>query len=207
MAGSANRLSRRRIFLGLGEKTGFRPPDYTAICNRIVVRLLVMRSIYSRKISVVAVALVTANYAAMLYFQTATASLHDEYQPGIEAMKAWISPGALLLILVAGAAFLRSSFVLQIAKSSCKAALLVCVLLFLLVSVHRGNRNTWVFPQQRSLEGTARIALFSPNFSNRSTGTVLGSAGIALLCFGASVWLCRRTQSNNSSQPTAFGGG
>lgn len=141
-------------------------------------------------------------YGVMLYFRVATASLHDNYQPGIEVLQTWISPGFLLGVVLGIAALFRSVDSIRTAVRSSLAALIICALMFGFVVVHSGNSNTWVFPQDRTLKGTIHTALFRPSFSNRSITTIIISAGVAFFWLGASSRLLRRRkQTIHSSQP------
>lgn len=138
------------------------------------------------------VAIVALLYGMTLYFRAATASLHDGYQPGIEALRLYASPGLLLGVLTVLAVISRSAFPARTAVHACLAALVVCALMLGVVSSHPGNRDTWVFPQQRSLESTVHTALFTPNFSGRSKGSIAGSAIVALCWLGVASCALRR---------------
>ena len=151
------------------------------------------------------VALVTLLYGMTLYFRAATASLHDGYQPGIEALRLYVNPGLQLGLITAGAVTSRSAFPARVAVHACLAAIATCALMLAVVSSHPGNRNTWVFPQQRSLESTVHTALFTPNFSGRSKSSIAGSAIVALCWLGVSscVFLRRKraAHTTQSIQP------
>ncbi len=137
-------------------------------------------------IAACAVALTALLYSAMLYFRVATASLSDDYQPGIEVLQAWLSPGLLLAVVVLWAIVFRSSLSARVAVYACFSALMICAFMYPLVAQHSGNSNAWVFAQNRSLENTLHTALLRPNFSNRSKGSIVGSAGVALFWLGIS---------------------
>jgi len=142
--------------------------------------------------SACAVAVTALLYGAMLYFCVATASLSDYYQPGIEVLQAWISPGLWLGVVVLCAVVFRSVLSARVAVYSCFSAFMICAFMYPLVAQHSGNSNAWVFPQNRSLENTLDTALLRPNFSNRSKGSIVGSAGIALFWLGVSSYVLRR---------------
>ncbi|THT98807.1 hypothetical protein E9531_13500 [Lampropedia puyangensis] len=149
----------------------------------------------SREFSVLQVAIVAVValvYAAMLYFRAATASLDDHYQPGISTLQSWCMPGALLFGLTLVAVAFRSVLAAQVAVYTSISAIIICAFLLIFVISHSGNRNSWVFPQQRTLQTTIHTALFSPNFSNRSTGSIIGSAIVASCFLGISGFVLRR---------------
>ena len=148
--------------------------------------------IKSTIISATVVAMTALLYSAMLYFRVATASLHDNYQLGIEVLQIWISPGFLLGVVLGVTALFRSVDSIRTAVRSSLAALIICALMFGFVVAHSGNSNTWVFPQDRNLKDTIHTALFRPNFSNRSITTIIVSAGVAFFWLGASSRLLRR---------------
>ena len=149
----------------------------------------------SGKLSVLQVAIVAAValiYAAMLYFRAATASLDDHYQPGISTLQSWFMPGALLFALTLVAVAFRSVLAAQVAVFTNLSAIVICTFLLIFVISHPGNRNSWVFPQHRTLQTTIHTALFSPNFSSRSKGSIIGSAVVASCFLGISGLVLRR---------------
>jgi hypothetical protein len=149
--------------------------------------------------------LVTSLYALALYFCAATASLYDSYQPGIEWLRVFITPGGLLFGVFLIACLNSSYWSARLAILSSAGAILVCLLMLAFISIHDGSASTWVFPENRSLFGTVRAALFQPSFSNRSFGSVVASGFFALVCLGGSLYISRRRH-NQSSQRTASGG-
>ena len=148
----------------------------------------------------VAVCFIAATYTLMLYFRAATASLSDYYQPGIEALMAWVSPGLLLAVLVMSTTFTNSYVLVQLAKRSCQAALVVCLLLFVYVSGHSAQQTSWVFPENRTLESTVRKAITTPSFSNRSKGSILGSTVVAGFWLGVASLVSRRRSSRQPGE-------
>ena len=153
-------------------------------------------------VQVAIVAVVAFVYAAMLYFRAATASLDDQYQPGISTLQSWFIPGALLFALTLVAVVFRSVLAAQVAVFTNLSAIVICALLFVFVISHPGNRNSWVFPQHRTLQTTIHTSLFSPNFSNSSKGSIIGSAVVALCFLGISgLVLRRRKLTIHSSRP------
>ena len=159
----------------------------------------------SGKLSVLQVAIVAAValiYAAMLYFRAATASLDDHYQPGISTLQSWFMPGALLFALTLVAVAFRSVLAAQVAVFTNLSAIVICAFLLIFVISHPGNPNSWVFPQHRTLQTTIHTALFSPNFSSRSKGSIIGSAVVASCFLGISCLVLRRRKLTiHSSRP------
>src|SRR5690554_4722621 len=93
-------------------------------------------------------------YGAGVYFRAATASLHDDYQPGIEAVRLWVWPGAVLISVVAFAGLTRSALLWLIARWVCVGAVVVCLFLLVFVQVHESSPQRWVFPHERTLGAT-----------------------------------------------------
>ena len=159
----------------------------------------------SGKLSVLQAAIVAAValiYAAMLYFRAATASLDNHYQPGISTLQNWFMPGALLFALTLVAVAFRSVLAAQVAVFTNLSAIVICAFLLIFVISHPGNPNSWVFPQHRTLQTTIHTALFSPNFSNRSKGSIIGSAVVASCFLGISCLVLRRRKLTiHSSRP------
>ena len=141
-------------------------------------------------------------YAMALYFQAATASLTDDYQPGIGLLITIVSPTGLLLATLLVACLRKTGSSARIAVLTCAGAVAVSVLLLAFVHVHEGAPGTWRFPESRSLGGTVRLAVFQPRFSNRSEGSVVGSGVCAALLLAASVRLARRRRRRSPSAPT-----
>jgi hypothetical protein len=142
----------------------------------------------------IAAALLTT-YAVALYFRAATASLDDQYQPGIESLQLVIWPGALLVGVIASASLSQSELAWSVARRVCVGAVAVCLLLLLFVAAHEPKPRPWVFPADRTLQGTVHRSLFTPSFSNRSTGSIVGSAIFAAAMSGGLLLWRRRTAS------------
>jgi hypothetical protein len=136
-----------------------------------------------------------AVYVVALYFRAATASLNDQYQPGIELLQLMVWPGALLVGVIASASLGRSELAWSIAWRVCVGAILACLLLLLFVAAHEPKPRPWVFPADRTLQGTVHRSLFNPSFSNRSTGSIVGSAMFAAAMSGGLLLWRRRTAS------------
>jgi len=139
----------------------------------------------------------------MLYFRVATASLYDGYQPGIEHARTLVSPGLLLALLVCSALVSRSVLVSRIALHTSLCALVICFYVFIGVSLHGGNQNPSVFAKDRTLTSTVHTALFSPNFSGRSKGSIISSAVFALGALAVVLFVRRKRQL--TKEPTRLG--
>ena len=159
------------------------------------VSLLVMHLRYVNLIGTAITSALLATYAVALYFRAATASLHDRYQPGIEALQLVVWPGALLVGVIAGAWLSRSELAWSVARRACIGAIVVCLVLLLFVSVHEPKSRPWVFPADRTLQGTVHRSLLTPSFSNRSTGSIVGSAIFAAAISGGLLLWRRRAAS------------
>ena len=140
-----------------------------------------------------AVGLALALYGLLLYFHAATASLYDDHQPGIQALRAALSPSVVLLLVLLVATVLPTRRAAQVAVLCCAGA---CVLALLMaavtVGVHVHSRSTWVPPESRTLADTVYVALVHPAFSNRSNFSMVGSAVFAMACLSGALWLWRR---------------
>jgi hypothetical protein len=127
-------------------------------------------------------------YALALYFQAATASLSNTYQPGIKLLQVVISPSGLLLLVFLVACLRKSYAAARVAMATSAGAILVCALMLAFIAGHGDSPKTWQPPGDRSLSSTVRVALFQPSFSNRSIGSVVGNGFLALLVLGGSVY-------------------
>lgn len=128
-------------------------------------------------------------YLVGIYVLAATASLYDNYQPGIEAFKLCLQPGLLLTAALAFACSGKSLATAQSAQRLALAALAACGLLLLVISQHESApRIGHVWPQQRTLGSTLMQALFQPSFSGRSKLTTIVSGLWALLVHLAASW-------------------
>ncbi|WP_143226736.1 hypothetical protein [Acidovorax sp. 62] len=135
-------------------------------------------------------------YALALYFQAATASLSNTYQPGIKLLQAVISPSGLLLLVFLVACLRKSYAAARVAMATSAGAILVSALMLAFIAGHGDSPKTWQFPGARSLSSTVQVALFQPSFSNRSIGSVVGNGLLALLVLGGSVYFSRRLRIN-----------
>ncbi len=135
-------------------------------------------------------------YALALYFQAATASLSNTYQPGIELLRAVISPSGLLLLVFLVACLRKSYAAARVATVTGAGAILVCALMLASIASHGDSPITWQPDGARSLSSTVQVALFQPSFSNRSIGSVVGNGFLALLVLGGSVYFSRRRRIN-----------
>lgn len=150
--------------------------------------------------SVVAVTVLL--YGAMLYFLVATSSLRNDYQPGIEVLQTWSSPGFFLGIVDLCSILFGSVLSAKVAVRCSISAVVICTLMFGFVFLHPGSSSSWVGAQDRNLESTIHTALLNPNFSNRSKVTLIGSAGIALFWLSVSAFALRRRELTiHSSRP------
>ena len=75
-------------------------------------------------------------YALALYFQAATASLSNTYQPGIELLRAVISPSGLLLLVFLVACLRKSYAAARVATVTGAGAILVCALMLASIASH-----------------------------------------------------------------------
>ncbi|MDO5625517.1 MAG: hypothetical protein Q4G71_12625 [Pseudomonadota bacterium] len=144
-------------------------------------------------------------YGAALYFRAATASLTDQYQPGIGALRFAVQPGWLLLVLLCATLLARKPFWPRLTSCVAGGALMLCALLLLWMTLGTPDTtasSTWQPLAARELASTLKIALFSPWFSNRSIGTTLGSALWATAVLAIS-WKIS-TRSRLSSTPTSL---
>ncbi|MFG5778100.1 hypothetical protein ACFIQF_13585 [Comamonas sp. J-3] len=141
-------------------------------------------------------------YLVGIYVLAATASLYDNYQPGIEALKRWLQPGLLLTAALAFACFGKSLETAQSAQRLALAALAACGLLLLVISQHESShRIGHVWPEQRTLGSTLMRALFQPSFSGRSKLTTTVSGLWALLVLLVASWRTRRLRKQAQERP------
>ena len=132
-------------------------------------------------------------YAVGVYFHAATASLSDDYQPGIERLKLSIQPGLVLLLPLLLAWLLKARGLIQIAQWSSLCGLLACLVVLVFCASHGQSGGVqWVAPNHRSLTTTVQQALFQPSFSSRSVGSVLGSAVFAMGLLMLNCIVCRK---------------
>ena len=131
-------------------------------------------------------------YAIALYFHAATASLTEAYQPGIGLLRAVTSPAAVLLAVWLVAGLIRTDASLRVATSTCAGAIVVAVLLGVWVAGHHGSARAWQFPEARSLTATVRLAVFEPQFSNRSLMAIVANGVLAGLLLCSALLVSRR---------------
>lgn len=134
----------------------------------------------TRKVWVVSTVLFL--YSASVYFDAATASLSDAYQPGLDAFKLCVQPGLWLLLPLLLAYCMKTQQAAQVALWCGIGGLVCCGILFAFCSLHmpRGG-SSWVAPEMRTLGRTLHAALLLPSFSNRSLGSIAGSGIFAAL--------------------------
>jgi hypothetical protein len=146
------------------------------------------------RVAVTVVVLALLIYAVALYFRVATASLTDSYQPGIEALRKGIWPSVVLWGPLAVALVRKSPAWMDATRAISAGALVCCVVLLLLVKLGGDAAPGRVAGEGRSLGATVRIALVQPSFSNRSVGSLIGSAAVASITCLASFALGRRAR-------------
>ncbi|WP_303759311.1 hypothetical protein [Alcanivorax jadensis] len=133
-----------------------------------------------------------AIYAVALYFQSATASLHDRYQPGIEFLQMLVSPALMLIVSAFLALMITSRRYRSFLKSSYLGCAVIGVLLGAFVFFHESRASNWASPEGRTMLNTLHASLFSPSFSNRSVVVVLGNALFSFALLGWFLFLGRR---------------
>jgi len=141
----------------------------------------------------VGVGILTLTYMLAAYFQAATASLKDSYQPGIEILRLFTMPGALLFAVFLAAFLVKSYTSARLSVIFCRAALCVCALLFIItVFPWSKSSGNWLFPEERTLSTTVKTALFQPSFSNRSSISAASSGAFAFILLAASTRLAKK---------------
>ena len=139
-------------------------------------------------------------YFAGVYFHAATASLSDAYQPGLGVLKRWVQPEILLWVPLLLAYCAKSARLAYLAKWCGLGGLACCGVLFVFCSLHApSGSSSWVAPEARSLGRTVYTALLLPSFSNRSLGTIVGSAIFALLQCALRLLLVRKLRNKSRS--------
>ena len=136
--------------------------------------------------------LLIAAFVGMLYFTSATASLRDTYQPGIERLHILLNPIYISVFVVVSAVAVRSSWLLGMAKTYFIVALICCVVMGVFVSTYHGAASSWVFPEDRTFSATIERALFQPSFSGRSTVSVAFNGLVVLLALGITLYVGRK---------------
>ena len=146
----------------------------------------------ARRGAEVAISVLVLAFALTLYFQAATASLSDAYQPGIEFLRNVVRPAWVVLAVLLVASMWGSATGLRIARLTCAGAAIFALCLAIGVSVHEGSPRAWVLPEGRSLKESVRLAMLEPQFSNRSLVTITVNGLFAALVFCGAVFLSRR---------------
>ena len=141
-------------------------------------------------------------YALMVYFRAATASLHDEYLPDIEAIRWSVSPGLLLFLLAASALITKSGTVSGLAFRASVGGALICLLILVGVPLYSTifvpPGSGWLPRESRSLQVVLEKAMLAPSFSNRSYGYLVGCIIVAAFSAWLS-WLAIRKPTANHS--------
>jgi hypothetical protein len=141
-------------------------------------------------------------YIAGVYFHAATASLSDAYQPGLSSLRRYVQPDLTLWALPLIAYGLKSVHLAKIAQRCALVGLACCVLLYVLCWVHSPEAgSSWVLPADRTLAGTIHQSLFNPSFSNRSLGSIAGSAILAAMAWLLGASIERKLKQRASATP------
>lgn len=132
-------------------------------------------------------------YLAGVYFRAATASLSDAYQPGLGRLKPYVQPDLALWALPLLAYGLKSATLAKVAQRCALIGLACCAMLYVFCSLHVASAGVhWVDPMDRTLAGTVHQSLFQPSFSNRSLGSITGSAISAAMAYFTSTSVSRK---------------
>lgn len=122
-------------------------------------------------------------FAALTYLQMCIASLHDNYQEGMDAVQFFLTP-FWLITLVMGLLLLFSKHdkVLVLAKWFYRGAFIVIAVLFILMLIidSMPTSSVWSYPDTRNLSETQFISVTNPDFSGLSLA-VLGGNTIFLI--------------------------
>jgi len=144
-------------------------------------------------------------YSAMLYFISATASLHDSYQPGIEKLQSLARPELIMLLTIMIGVYFKRYWVARLTLFTSQGALVICLLLVIFFALHNGSNSPWVPIEKRTLSDTVKTALFKPTFSGRSTGRVIFNGALSAIGFGI-LLISYRKRYNKSFKPTPKSG-
>jgi hypothetical protein len=136
--------------------------------------------------------LLIAAFIGMLYFTSATASLRDSYQPGIERLHILLNPIYISIIVLVSVVVVRGRWLFGLAKTYFIVALICCVVMGVFVSTYHGAASSWVFPEDRTLSATIERSLFHPSFSGRSTARVAYNGLVVLLALGITQYVGRK---------------
>lgn len=141
-------------------------------------------------------------YATGVYFRAATASLSDAYQPGLDSLKRYVLPGIAMWVLPLIAYGLKSVHLAKCAQRCALLGLACCALLYVLCWLHSPEAGiSWVAPADRTLAGTIHQSLFKPAFSNRSLGSIAGSAILAAMAWLLGASIERKLKQRASATP------
>jgi len=136
--------------------------------------------------------LLIAAFVGMLYFTSATASLRDTYQPGIERLHILLNPIYISIFVVVSVVVVRSGWLFGLAKTYFIVAFICCVVMGVFVSIYHGAAGGWVLPEDRTLSATIERSLSQPSFSGRSTARVAFNGLVVLLALGITLYVGRK---------------
>lgn len=122
-------------------------------------------------------------FTALTYLQMCIASLHDNYQEGMQAVQFFLTPFWLMALLFGLLlCFPKHNQLLRLAMWFYRGALAVIVLLFVLMLIidNIPSASVWSHPDTRNLYQTLFISVTNPDFSGRSLA-VLGGNAILLI--------------------------
>ncbi len=151
----------------------------------------------------VAITFFVAVYAMALYFQAATASLYDRYQPGIEFLQICLTPSLLLVVSVIASLMYKGKGYREFLKGACLACIAVGFALAAFVFLYEAQSKTWIFPEDRTLMNTLESSLLDPVFSNRSILSVSVNIVFSSLLVGWLFWSDRRGKVNKAVHATS----
>lgn len=110
-------------------------------------------------------------FTGLLYLQMCIASLHENYQVGIEKVQLLLAPfwliATLIMLLLA---FPKRHALLVITKWFYRGAFIIISVLFVLLLIidNLPVASTWRFPNERNLLTTIITSMTQPSFSGRS---------------------------------------
>ncbi|QTD47014.1 hypothetical protein [Ottowia testudinis] len=131
-------------------------------------------------------------FAGLLYFTACTASLHDNYQPGIEFWRRLLWLGWPLLAAAAVLVLNRGRDTALRVQRFATGALLISMLMGLAVHFWPQIRVPWVGPADRTLATTVLRALSMPRFSGRSAVAAYSTGLMAFILWGIASTRARR---------------
>jgi len=130
-------------------------------------------------------------YIEELYFFTATASLRNSYQPGIEELHRFFDPNYISLVMLLTVAIIKHPWWMSLTKMFFIGALISCFALGLFESLYQGAAKSWVLPEDRTLSDTIESSLIHPTFSGRSTARSAFCGIVAFIALGITIFLER----------------